>query len=72
MYPCKTYFLQARHSPAGQAPSVDTSPPCGQSLPVAVLETSVHLSDILTAVPPSIQILAQEMRDMPPMIICLS
>lgn len=50
-----TYYLQARHSLAGRAPSVDTIPPVGQSLPAAASETSVHLSDTLTAAPPAIQ-----------------
>lgn len=51
----KTYYLQVGHSPAGRAPSADTSPPCGRSRPAAVSETNVRLSDTLNAALPVIQ-----------------
>lgn len=66
----KTYYLQAGHSPAGQAPSVDTNPPCGQSPPAAVSETSVHLSDTLTAAQPAIQISANVETHQPWQSMC--
>lgn len=51
-----TYYLQAGHSRVGPSPSVDTILPSGRSLPAAASETSVHLSDTLTAAPPVIHI----------------
>lgn len=57
MMQTKTYCLQAGRFSADQAPSADTTLPCGQSRPVAASETIVHLSDTLTDAPPAIQIL---------------